>query len=86
MLIRLFIFLFLLSGITKAQVVSTNDSIKLLQKRILSIEIVNIGASMPFIDFGNREKSTDGGFAIPGIKLDAGFNIQLYRHLGIKSH
>ena len=49
------------------------------------MEILNIGASMPFKDFGDREKSTTSGFAIPGIKLDGGFNIQLYRHLGIKS-
>lgn len=72
-------------GTIKAQVVSTNDSLRLLQKRILSIEILNIGASMPYYGFGNHEKSMDGGFAIPGIKIDAGFNIQLYKHLGIKS-
>lgn len=85
MLLRLFIFVFLLSGAIKAQVVPTNDSLRLLQKRILSIEILNIGASMPYFGFGNHEKSMDGGFAIPGIKIDAGFNIQLYKHLGIKS-
>jgi hypothetical protein len=82
---RLFISSFLLLGILKAQVVTTNDSVRLLQKRVLSVELLNIGASMPFKDFGDREKSTTSGFAIPGIKLDGGFNIQLYRHLGIKS-
>ncbi|MDZ4664564.1 MAG: hypothetical protein SGJ15_06785 [Bacteroidota bacterium] len=85
MILRFFISLFILSGILKAQVVPTNDSARLLQKRVLSIEIANIGASMPYFGFGNHEKSMDGGFAIPGIKIDAGLNIQLYKHLGIKS-
>lgn len=63
----------------------TNDSLRLLQNRILSIEVLNIGASMPYFAFGNHEKNMDAGFAIPGLKFDVGFNVQLYKHLGIKS-
>ena len=69
----------------KSQVISTNDSLRLLQKQIRSVEILNIGACMPMSDFGTHEKKSTSGFAVPGIKLDAGFNIQLYKHLGIKS-
>jgi len=83
MLFRLAIFLLLLSGCLFAQV--PTDTSKLLQKKITSVELLNIGASMPFSDFGNHEKSATSGFALPGIKLDVGYNIQLYKHLGIKS-
>jgi hypothetical protein len=82
---RYFIFLLLCFGSLGAQVISTQDSIRLLPEQIRSIEILNIGACMPVNDFGKHEKSSTSGFAVPGIKLDAGFNIQLYRHLGIKS-
>lgn len=85
MVSRIFIFVFLISSAVKAQVVTTNDSVRLLQKRVLSVDLLSIGASMPIRDFGDREKSTTSGFALPGIKFDAGFNIQLYKHLGIKS-
>lgn len=44
-----------------------------------------MGSSMPINDFGSKDKSATSGFAIPGFKLDMGFNIQLYKHLGIKS-
>ena len=84
MLLRLTIAFLITCGTLVAQV-PTNDTGKLFQKKITSIELINIGASMPFSDFGNREKSATSGFAIPGIKLDAGYNIQLYEHLGIKS-
>jgi hypothetical protein len=84
-IIRVLILIIILSSSLQAQVVTTNDSVRLLQKRVLSAELLCVGASMPFKDFGDREKSTTSGFAIPGIKLDAGFNIQLYKHLGIKS-
>jgi hypothetical protein len=69
----------------KAQVVPTHDSLRLLNQRIISWEILNIGAAMPISDFGSKDKSSTSGFAIPGIKIDAGYNIQLYRHLGIKT-
>ncbi len=69
----------------QAQVISTKDSLRLLKTRILSWEILNLGAAMPINDFGNKDKSSTSGFAIPGVKLDGGFNIQLYKHLGIKS-
>lgn len=81
---HLIIAVLLMCGTLAAQV-PTNDTNKLFQKRISSIELVNIGTSMPHSDFGNREKSGTSGFAIPGIKIDAGYNIQLYKHLGIKS-
>jgi hypothetical protein len=66
-------------------VISTKDSLRLLQKQIRSFELLNVGVSMPINDFGKHEKDSTSGFAIPGIKLDACFNIQLYKHLGIKS-
>ncbi len=85
MLSRLFITLLLFTSILKAQVVPTHDSLRLLQKRILSIELLNVGASMPYFGFGSHERSADAGYALPGIKIDAGLIIQLYKHIGIKS-
>lgn len=83
MLFRVVISLLFLSSYLFAQV--PTETSKLLQKKITSIELINIGASMPISDFGNHEKSATSGFALPGIKLDVGYNIQLYKHLGIKS-
>lgn len=82
---KLLLITILFSVVAHAQVVPTKDSLRLLNKRVLSWEILNIGASMPINDFGSKDKSSTSGFAIPGIKMDAAFNIQLYKHLGIKS-
>jgi hypothetical protein len=83
MLFRFAISLLFLCSYLFAQV--PTDTSKLLKKKITSIELINIGASMPISDFGNHEKSATSGFALPGIKLNMGYNIQLYKHLGIKS-
>ena len=85
MILRCFIATLLSFGMLNAQVVPTKDSIKLLQKPITSFELPTIGASMPINDFGRKDKSSTSGFAIPGLKMDVAFNIQLYKHLGIKS-
>ncbi len=85
MKLRHFICVLLCVGSLRSQVISTKDSLHLLQDQVLSIEILNIGAGMPMKDFGMHEKSSTSGFAVPGLKMDAGFNIQMYKHLGIKT-
>jgi hypothetical protein len=85
MKLRCFLFLSLCLGALNAQVISTKDSLRLLQEQVRSIELMNLGVCMPMKDFGKHEKSTTSGFAIPGLKLDAGFNIQMYKHLGVKT-
>lgn len=77
------ILLLIIAKLSAAQV--PTDTTKLLQKKITSFEVLNIGASMPIADFSASEKLSKSGYALPGIKLDAGYNIQLYKHIGIKS-
>ncbi len=83
MFIRFFILAIFISPTLISQV--ANDSIKLFPK-IKSIEL-NVGVTNSTGGFnrlvpGNSETSA---FALPGIKLDAAYNIQMYKHMGVKA-
>jgi len=62
------------------------DTTNILPKRIISVDYLCLGSSFPIGSFSKRIKTSENsGFANPGLKLDAGFNYQIYKNLGAKA-
>ncbi len=77
------IFLFAFNCVLGQQTLDTSN---ILPKKIISVDFLNIGSSFPIGSFSKRIKTGENsGFANVGIKLDAAFNYQIYKNLGVKS-
>lgn len=80
------LFLFFLAISTCVFGQQTLDTSNILPKKIISVDFINVGSSFPIGSFSKRIKTGENsGFANVGIKLDAAFNYQIYKNLGVKS-
>ncbi len=62
------------------------DTSNILPKKLISVDFLSVGSSFPYGSFSKRIKSSENsGFANTGLKLDFGFNYQVYKNLGVKS-